>query len=106
MEFLSSDISAKSFLQSYKPKPVQVIKRGQYLSMFFYKLDKDWNGAERLTRLRVGIAMKHFPDWELPVIWKICEESTNFAKTFWWKVKVTPIPKKEKKPKNLTLKLH
>jgi hypothetical protein len=103
MEFINTDISAKSFFENYQPKIVPVISRGQYLSMFYYKLSQDWNGVEPLTRLRVGVAMKRFPDWELPVLWKLCNESKSFAKFFWWKVKQMPVPPRKKKAKNLQL---
>lgn len=92
-------------MKAYKPQPIKQISRGQWLSMFFHRLEKDWLGRDQLTRMRVGVAMKKFPDWELPVIWKLCETSKNFSACFWGTAKKRPAIKKEKKPKNLTLKM-
>ena len=103
MEFVNSEISAKSFLENYKPKIAPVIGRGQYLSMFHWKLSQDWNGAEPLSRLRVGVAMKRFNTDSLPTIWALCNDSKSFAKMFWWKVKQMPVPPRKKKAKNLQL---
>jgi len=103
MEFISSEISAKSFLENYTPKVAPVISRGQYLSMFYWKLSQDWNGVEPLTRLRVGVAMKRFNTEALPTIWALCNDSKSFAKMFWWKVKQMPVPPRKKKMKTLQL---
>jgi len=105
MEFVNSEISAMNFLQAYKPKPIEVIKRGQYLSMFYHKLSQDWNGVEPLSRLRVGVAMKRFNTEALPSLWAVCNDSKSFAKMFWWKVKQMPVPPRKKKPKQLTIKI-
>lgn len=91
-------------MKVYKPKPIQLISRGQWLNRFHYKLSQDWNGTVPLTRLRVGVAMKKFPDWELPVIWKLCDTSTvSFAKCFWGTAKQRKLPPKEKKLKQKSL---
>ncbi len=91
-------------MKVYKPKPIQVMSRGQWLNKFHYKLSQNWNGVVPLTRLRVGVAMKKFPDWELPVIWKLCETANcGFNKCFFGTAKKRPALKIEKKPKNLTL---
>jgi hypothetical protein len=105
MEFINSEISAKSFLESYRPKIASPIKRGQWLNQFYNVLKDDWNGVEPLTRLRVGIAMKRFNTDSLPYLWKICSENKSFSKMFWWKVKQMPVPPRKKKVKNLQLKL-
>jgi hypothetical protein len=107
MEFINSEISAKSFLDSYKPKVVAPVKRGQYMSLFFYKVSQEWNGAEPLQRKGLfGSRFGRIPDWELPVLYKLCEESKSFATFFWWKTKTMPPKKKIKKPKNLQFNLH
>jgi hypothetical protein len=91
-------------LKIYKPKPVKVISRGQWLNQFYYKLSQDWNGVEPLSRLRVGVAMKRFNTNALPSLWAVCNDSKSFAKMFWWKVKQMPVPPRKKKMKTLTLK--
>jgi hypothetical protein len=103
MEFVNTEISAKSFLENYKPKIAPVISRGQYLSMFYHKLSQDWNGVEPLSRLRVGVAMKRFNTNALPSLWAVCNDSKSFAKMFWWKVKQMPVPPRKKKMKTLQL---
>jgi len=103
MEFINTEISAKSFLENYKPKIAPVISRGQFLSMFYHKLEQDWNGTEPLSRLRVGVAMKRFNTEALPCLWAVCNDSKSFAKMFWWKVKQMPVPPRKKKAKNLQL---
>jgi hypothetical protein len=90
-------------IEAYKPKKIQVVSRGQWLSRFLYKLQQDYNGVEPLSRMRVGVALKRFQDWELPVLWARCEESDCFAKNFWWMYKQKPPLIKEKKPKQKTL---
>ena len=92
-------------LKIYEPKPIKIISRGQYLSMFYHKLSQDWNGVEPLSRLRVGVAMKRFNTNALPSLWDVCNDSKSFAKMFWWKVKQMPVPPKKKKPKQLGLKI-
>ena len=90
-------------IKIFPPRKFIPIKRGQWLNRFYYELSRDWNGVEPLTRLRVGIAMKRFPDHELPWLFKLCSTTKSFAKFFWWKVKITPMPKKPKKLKTLQM---
>jgi hypothetical protein len=104
MEILSGEIPTSEYLKMYKPPTI--ISRGQYMSMFFYKVSKEWNGAEPLQRQGLfGSRFARIPDWELPVLYKLCEESKSFAKFFWWKTKMMPPKKKIKKPKQLTIKI-
>jgi len=104
MEFINTDISAKSFLENYQPKIVPVISRGQYMNMFFYKVSKEWNGVEPLQRQGLfGSRFARIPTWELPVMYKLCEESKSFATFFWWKTKMMNPKIKPKKAKNLQL---
>lgn len=90
-------------LKTYMPKPIEERGRNYWLNKFFYRLEKDWGGVQQLTRLRVGVALKKFPNWELPVLWKVCEQSDNFSLCFWWKAKNQEAPKKVRKPSNLKL---
>ena len=91
-------------LKKHTPKPLEERGRGYWLNRFFPVLAKDWNGVDQLTRLRVGVALKQFPNWELPVLWSLCEDSANFAKFFWWKVKSQRAINKVKKPSGLKKK--
>lgn len=101
-------------LKSYTPKPLEERGRGYWVKKFFPILAKTWNGVDQLTHKRVGVALRQFPEWELPVLWSLCEDSTKFSVFFWWKVKTqreinktrkpSGLKKKEKPAKNLTLK--
>jgi hypothetical protein len=91
-------------MEAYRPKEIQVISRGSWLNRFHWKLSQEWSGVVPLEKWRVGRTMKKFPDWELPVIYKLCESANcGFAKCFWGTAKKRQFVKKEKKPKNLTL---
>lgn len=105
MEFIDSDISAKSFLQSYKPTPIQVMGRRQWITKFLVEINSQRFEQDRLDLPRMGRTLKRWQDWELPVLWKLCETSKNFSQYFWWAYKQKTPPPKSQQPKQLTMEI-
>jgi hypothetical protein len=77
------------------------VSRGQWIKQFYFKVKDGWNSVkpEPLTLAILATRMYNVPDNEMPVLWKLCEESNNFDKFFWWRIKRYPRRLKEKKPK-------
>lgn len=92
-------------MKGYKPKPIVVIKRGQWIKQFYFKVKDGWNSVkpEPLTIRDLAIRMINVPDNEMSVLWKLCEDSASFDKFFWWRIKRYPRRLKEKKLKQTSL---
>lgn len=99
------DLHIADLLQIYKPRKLVQTGRGQWIKQFYYKIKDGWNAnkSEPLTIKTVAIRMRNVPDAELPVLWKLCEESSSFTSFFWWRIKKYPPKKREKKPKQISL---
>ena len=94
------------FLKDYKPKRVRPKTRWQWIKQFYGKLYQSYNdhSPEPLTLQYLGIRLKQkVPTAELPTLWALCEQSDNFGKFFWWRLKQYPTIKKEKKPKQTSI---
>ena len=92
-------------MKSFTPNKIVVLSRGQWLRKFYSRLYVGWNNymPEPLTLKYLAIRMRNVDDLEMPVLWKLCEESQSFDKFFWWRIKKYPAKKKEKKLKQGTL---
>ncbi len=97
------DLHISDLLQIYKPRQVKVMKRKDWIYKFIAELNKNRYEQDKLTLMRMAVTLKRWQDWELPVLWKLCETSNSFSKYFWWAYKMKPPIKKEKKKKELTL---
>jgi hypothetical protein len=97
------DLHIGDLLKIYKPREIKSLSRKDWIYKFIKEINKDRYEADRLDLARMGRTLKRFPTWELPVLYKLCEESSNFNKFFWWKWKNQPPVKKEKKLKQKSL---
>ena len=94
-------------MTTFKPRQKKQVGRIHWIKQFYAKLYKGYNdySSNPLTLKYLAIRMRNVDDLEMPVLWKLCEDSQSFDKFFWWRIKKYPAKKKEKKPENLTLKL-
>jgi hypothetical protein len=99
------DLHISTLLEVWKPRPIPKVSRGQWIKQFYFKVKDGWNSVktEPLTLAILATRMYNVPDAEMPTLWKLCSESSNFDKFFWWRIKRYPRRIKEKKKKSLQL---
>lgn len=49
-------------------------------------LDRDGKKYKKLTYARIGTLLAHIPTKDLYYLKRVCEDSKNFSKKFWWEI--------------------
>ena len=74
----------------------RVTERGELMQYFCDKLNPDRvrDGYPKITLGRMGKMLQQIPTKDLYYLKRVCDDSMNFAKKFWWEIN----PKKHEKP--------
>lgn len=88
MKHISTHISADS------KKKERATERGELMRYFMEKLNRsrEVDGLPPLTMPRMGRILQAIPTKDLYYLQRVCEDSKDFSKKFWWEVN----PKKHK----------
>jgi len=76
-------------------KKERITERGELLKYFMERLNSErrQDGLSPLTMPRMGKTLQVIPTKDLYYLKRVCDESKNFSKKFWWEIN----PKKHKK---------
>ena len=99
------DLHISEIVKIYKPRPLEKQNRTFWIYKFIKQINDGRYEQDKFDIPRMGRTLKRWQLWELPVLWKLCETSTNFTKYFWWAWHQKPPYHKPKKPKQLDLKI-
>lgn len=69
-------------------KKEKVTERGELMRYFLEKLNpsRTHDGLPPLTMARMGRVLQAIPTKDLYYLKRVCEDSKNFSKKFWWEV--------------------
>jgi hypothetical protein len=73
---------------------VRITERGEMMRFFCTELNRTRirDGLEKITMSRMGKILEDIPTKDLYYLKRVCQDSPNFSKRFWWELD----PKKHK----------
>ncbi len=66
----------------------RITERGEMMRYFCTELNRTRirDGLEKLTMSRMGKILENIPTKDLYYLKRVCDDSTNFSKRFWWEL--------------------
>lgn len=99
------EMHISEIVKIFKPKPLVKQNRTYWIYKFIVHINDGRYEQDKYDIKRMGRVLKRYDLWELPVLYKLCEQAKNFNQYFWWHWKQKPAYHKPKKPKQLDLKI-
>ena len=67
---------------------VRITERGEMMRYFVAELNRTRirDGLDKLTMGRMGKILENIPTKDLYYLKRVCDDSANFSKRFWWEL--------------------